>query len=147
METEGSLPCTHRPVTFLCLEKHEFNSLLPILFPCDPFYYYPSIYAWFLPPSRLFFLLPYLTLYFSFSLLILLYLQLFPTISCSLFLFCCCHLFLPEFTTFLYFLTVFCLFLSFIFFSICFPLVESLRYKLKGRGFDSRWCHWKFSLT
>jgi len=26
-------------------------------------------------------------------------------------------------------------------------LVESLRYKPKGRGFDSRWCHWNFSLT
>jgi hypothetical protein len=26
-------------------------------------------------------------------------------------------------------------------------LVEALRYKLDGRGFDSRWCHWNFSLT
>ena len=26
-------------------------------------------------------------------------------------------------------------------------LVEALRYKLEDRGFDSRWCHWKFSLT
>ena len=26
-------------------------------------------------------------------------------------------------------------------------LVEALRYTPKGRGFDSRWCHWKFSLT
>ena len=26
-------------------------------------------------------------------------------------------------------------------------LVESLRYKPEGRGFDSRWCHWNFSLT
>ena len=25
-------------------------------------------------------------------------------------------------------------------------LVEALRYKLEGRGFDSRWCHWNFSL-
>jgi hypothetical protein len=24
-------------------------------------------------------------------------------------------------------------------------LVEAMRYKPKGRGFDSRWCHWKFS--
>ena len=24
-------------------------------------------------------------------------------------------------------------------------LVEALRYKSEGRGFDSRWCHWKFS--
>jgi hypothetical protein len=24
--------------------------------------------------------------------------------------------------------------------------VEALRYKLKGRGFDSRWCHWNFLL-
>jgi hypothetical protein len=26
-------------------------------------------------------------------------------------------------------------------------LVEELRYKPKGRGFDSRWGHWDFSLT
>jgi len=26
-------------------------------------------------------------------------------------------------------------------------LVEALRYKPVGRGFDSRWCHWNFSLT
>jgi hypothetical protein len=26
-------------------------------------------------------------------------------------------------------------------------LVEALCYKLVGRGFDSRWCHWNFSLT
>jgi len=26
-------------------------------------------------------------------------------------------------------------------------LVETLRYKPEGRGFDSRWCHWHFSLT
>ena len=26
-------------------------------------------------------------------------------------------------------------------------LFEALRYKSEGRGFDSRWCHWKFSLT
>jgi len=26
-------------------------------------------------------------------------------------------------------------------------LVEALRYKPEGRGFDSRWCHWKFSST
>jgi hypothetical protein len=25
--------------------------------------------------------------------------------------------------------------------------LEALRYKPKGRGFDSRWCHWNFSLT
>ena len=25
-------------------------------------------------------------------------------------------------------------------------LVEALRYKSEGRGFDSRWCHWNFSL-
>jgi len=25
--------------------------------------------------------------------------------------------------------------------------VETLRYKAEGRGFDSRWCHWNFSLT
>jgi len=26
-------------------------------------------------------------------------------------------------------------------------LVEALRSKPEGRGFDSRWCHWNFSLT
>jgi hypothetical protein len=26
-------------------------------------------------------------------------------------------------------------------------LVEALRYKPEGRGFDSRWCHWNLSLT
>ena len=26
-------------------------------------------------------------------------------------------------------------------------LVEAVRYKPEGRGFDSRWCHWIFSLT
>ena len=26
-------------------------------------------------------------------------------------------------------------------------LVEALRYKPEGRVFDSRWCHWNFSLT
>ena len=26
-------------------------------------------------------------------------------------------------------------------------LVKALRYKLEGRGFDSLWCHWHFSLT
>jgi hypothetical protein len=26
-------------------------------------------------------------------------------------------------------------------------LVEALHYKLEGHGFDSRWCHWNFSLT
>jgi len=26
-------------------------------------------------------------------------------------------------------------------------LLEALRYKSGGRGFDSRWCHWKFVLT
>jgi len=24
---------------------------------------------------------------------------------------------------------------------------EALRYNSEGRGFDSRWCHWNFSLT
>jgi hypothetical protein len=23
-------------------------------------------------------------------------------------------------------------------------LVEALRYKIEGRGFDSQWCHWNF---
>jgi hypothetical protein len=26
-------------------------------------------------------------------------------------------------------------------------LVEALHYMAEGRGFDSRWCHWNFSLT
>ena len=26
-------------------------------------------------------------------------------------------------------------------------LVEAMRYKLEGHGFNSRWCHWNFSLT
>jgi hypothetical protein len=26
-------------------------------------------------------------------------------------------------------------------------LVEALRYKSEGHGFDSRWCHWNFSVT
>jgi len=26
-------------------------------------------------------------------------------------------------------------------------VVEALHYKFEGRGFDSRWCHWNFSLT
>jgi len=26
-------------------------------------------------------------------------------------------------------------------------LVEALRHKLEGRVFDSRWCHWNFTLT
>jgi len=26
-------------------------------------------------------------------------------------------------------------------------LIEALRYKSEGRGFDSRWCHWNFPLT
>ena len=26
-------------------------------------------------------------------------------------------------------------------------LVEALRYKPEGRGFNSRWCHWNFSLS
>ena len=26
-------------------------------------------------------------------------------------------------------------------------LVEASRYKLEGRGFDSRCCHWNFSVT
>jgi hypothetical protein len=26
-------------------------------------------------------------------------------------------------------------------------VVKSLRYKLAGRGFNSRWCHWNFSVT
>jgi hypothetical protein len=25
-------------------------------------------------------------------------------------------------------------------------VVEALRYKLEGRGIDSRWCYWNFSL-
>ena len=29
----------------------------------------------------------------------------------------------------------------------CAQLVEALCYKSEGRGFDSPWCHWNFSLT
>ena len=29
----------------------------------------------------------------------------------------------------------------------CAQLVETLRYKSEGRGFDSRWCHWNFSFA
>ena len=31
--------------------------------------------------------------------------------------------------------------------NIVVELVEALRYKPEGRGFDSRWSHWNFSLT
>jgi hypothetical protein len=26
-------------------------------------------------------------------------------------------------------------------------VVKALRYKPAGRGFDSQWCHWNFSVT
>ena len=26
-------------------------------------------------------------------------------------------------------------------------LIEALRYKPEDRGFETRWCHWNFSLT
>ena len=26
-------------------------------------------------------------------------------------------------------------------------MVKALRYKPAGRGFESRWCHWNFSVT
>jgi hypothetical protein len=26
-------------------------------------------------------------------------------------------------------------------------VVEALSYKVEGRGIDSQWCHWNFSLT
>jgi hypothetical protein len=26
-------------------------------------------------------------------------------------------------------------------------VIEALRYKPEGRGFDSRWCHWNFGRT
>ena len=26
-------------------------------------------------------------------------------------------------------------------------VVKALRYKPAGRGFDTRWCHWNFSVT
>ena len=29
----------------------------------------------------------------------------------------------------------------------CGAMVEALRYKQEGCGFDSGWCHWNFSLT
>jgi hypothetical protein len=30
---------------------------------------------------------------------------------------------------------------------VCGVVVKALRYKPAGRGFDSRWCHWNFSVT
>ena len=44
------------------------------------------------------------------------------------------------------------LFNSEVFPSICISsvggtVVKVLRYKSEGRWFDSRWCHWNFSLT
>ena len=39
------------------------------------------------------------------------------------------------------------LFFSFIVDHAVAQLVEAVRYKPEGRGFDSRWCHWNFSLT
>jgi len=33
------------------------------------------------------------------------------------------------------------------FYHVVAQLVEALRYKSEGRGFDSRWCDWNFSLT
>jgi hypothetical protein len=38
-------------------------------------------------------------------------------------------------------------FVSFLTFYAVAQLVEALRYKPEGRGFDSGWCHWNFSLT
>jgi hypothetical protein len=35
----------------------------------------------------------------------------------------------------------------FIAYSIMGRAVKALRYKPAGRGFDSRWCHWNFSVT
>jgi len=29
----------------------------------------------------------------------------------------------------------------------CHNTVEALRYNTEGRGFNSQWCHWNFSLT
>ena len=29
----------------------------------------------------------------------------------------------------------------------CGVVVKALHYKPAGRGFDSRWCHWNFSVT
>jgi hypothetical protein len=40
-----------------------------------------------------------------------------------------------------------CLFISTIVQSTVAQLVEALHYKPEGRGFDSRLCHWNFSLT
>ena len=37
--------------------------------------------------------------------------------------------------------------ISILYFNAVVQLVEALRYKSEGRGFDSRWCHWNFSLT
>ena len=40
-----------------------------------------------------------------------------------------------------------CLLLSWMRWNAVVQLVEALRYKPEGHGFDSRWCHWNFSLT
>jgi hypothetical protein len=37
--------------------------------------------------------------------------------------------------------------LNFIVLKTAAQLVEALSYKPEGRGFDSRWCHWNFSVT
>jgi len=43
-------------------------------------------------------------------------------------------------------LTVSCLYIEKVGYAIA-QLVEELRYKPEGRGFDSRWCNWNFLLT
>ena len=40
-----------------------------------------------------------------------------------------------------------CFLVSILFLHAVAQLVEALRYKLEGRGFDSQWRHWIFSLT
>jgi hypothetical protein len=34
-----------------------------------------------------------------------------------------------------------------LFFHLCTRQIGALRYKPAGRGFDSRWCHWNFSVS
>jgi hypothetical protein len=47
----------------------------------------------------------------------------------------------------------FYLFLNFFTFFLLYPgsrggvVIKALRYKPAGRGFDSRWCHWNFTVS
>ena len=38
-------------------------------------------------------------------------------------------------------------YIYYIIFDMVAQLVEAMHHNLEGHGFDSRWCHWNFSLT